>query len=161
MTDKMKLPATSDESTQQIQQGPTKAMTLLPGESATLHKKVPWVPVYRKITVSCPSADQILSLNRAESHRKAMKRVGWGLGILLVGTAISALLKQMNLQIIGNLVAGLGMGIIVHGLIIAQMMEHWMTVSICSLALCCAIAVYLFRNNGFTIPKIGKLRKPW
>lgn len=119
----------------------------------TLYRKVPWLPIYREVTVSCPDTNQILSLDRAESHRKAIGRIEWGIGFLLAGTLLSAALKQVGFQQIGNYVAGLGIATIIHGMITAQIMEHWLLASIGVLILCCGIGVYLFRNKGFSVDK--------
>ncbi len=111
------------------------------------------MPIYRKVTVSCPDTGQILSLNRVESHRKALKRVEWGVGLLLAGTLLSAALKQVGFQQIGNYIAGLGIATVIHGMITAQIIEHWLLASIGVLILCCGIGVYLFRNKGFSVDK--------
>ena len=111
------------------------------------------MPIYRKVTVSCPDTGQILSLNRVESHRKALKRVEWGLGILLIGTLLSAALKQVGFQQIGNYVAGSGVMLMFHGLLTAQMLEHWKIIGGIAAVIGCGILVYLFRNKGFSVDK--------
>jgi len=120
---------------------------------------VPWLPIYRKVTVICPLASEITTLNRAEAQRKAFSRLEWGIGMLLVGTALSGALKAYGGQAIGAGIAAIGVGIAVHAVIVAQMYEHWWVAGIAALVIVCGCVAVLLRNKGFTLPKIGKFRK--
>lgn len=111
---------------------------------------------FKKVTIVC---SDVFLQNRAESHKKAITRLSWGIGLLLGGTVLSGALKQFGGQIIGNWVAAAGACVAVHAVAVAQIVEHWKWAGLTALVVGCLCAVILLRNKGVSMEKLFERMK--